>query len=144
VTLAFLISTFLGRPWKPYSTIVSRQSYIGDVLSSKRWSEWKRFQNLDRLYYAEYKNYGPRKHNIVIKWQWCHILNDPRQAINFTMSHLYRETYSCFHHGVPFIMRFEDHTYENSNYYYSNVMTKLLVLCVLLLESIQWVFFAVA
>jgi hypothetical protein len=50
---------------------------------------------------------------------------------------LTKESYGCFHQGVPFIMGFEDHTYENSNYYYFNVMTKILVLCAQLLESIQ-------
>ncbi|MCI16037.1 pectinesterase/pectinesterase inhibitor PPE8B, partial [Trifolium medium] len=53
------ISTFLGRPWKPYSTTVFMESYIGNLLNPKGWLAWNGSQYLDTLFYAEYKNFGP-------------------------------------------------------------------------------------
>ncbi|PNX75338.1 pectinesterase [Trifolium pratense] len=84
-----LFSTFLGRPWKPYSTTVFMESYIGNLLSPKGWLAWKASENLDTLFYAEYKNFGPGGSTMDrVKWKGYHVLNYPRQAINFTVSRL--------------------------------------------------------
>ncbi|KAI3524906.1 hypothetical protein L1887_03575 [Cichorium endivia] len=52
--------TYLGRPWKDYSTTVIMQSTIGDFLSPVGWISW--VQGVDppaSIFYGEYLNTGP-------------------------------------------------------------------------------------
>lgn len=53
------VKTYLGRPWKKYSTTVFIENNIGDLIVPEGWREWAGGLNLDTLYYAEYKNRGP-------------------------------------------------------------------------------------
>lgn len=51
--------TYLGRPWKNYSTTVIMQSDIGSFLNPLGWKEW--ISNVDppsTIFYAEYQNTG--------------------------------------------------------------------------------------
>lgn len=53
-------SSYLGRPWKDYSTTIVMQSNIGGFLSPLGWSPW--VQNVvppSTIFYAEYQNTGP-------------------------------------------------------------------------------------
>ncbi|XP_030949825.1 pectinesterase 3-like [Quercus lobata] len=53
-------STYLGRPWKAYSTTVIMQSEIGSFLNPLGWISW--VTNVDppsTIFYAEYQNTGP-------------------------------------------------------------------------------------
>lgn len=52
-------STFLGRPWRPYSRVVFQKSYLGDVVNPEGWSRWDAVQSVENVFYKEYKNYGP-------------------------------------------------------------------------------------
>ncbi|XP_061361268.1 pectinesterase/pectinesterase inhibitor PPE8B-like [Gastrolobium bilobum] len=79
--------TYLGRPWKPYSRTIFMQSYISNVLRPEGWLEWNGDFALDTLYYAEYMNYGPGAGLVNrVKWPGFHVMNDSRQASNFTVS----------------------------------------------------------
>ncbi|KAI3803302.1 hypothetical protein L1987_31452 [Smallanthus sonchifolius] len=52
--------TYLGRPWKNYSTTVIMQSTIGSFLNPLGWISW--VQGVDpptTIFYGEYKNTGP-------------------------------------------------------------------------------------
>ncbi|KAM7275954.1 hypothetical protein ACFE04_017820 [Oxalis oulophora] len=52
--------TYLGRPWKDFSTTVIMQSEIGSFLNPLGWTAW--IANTDpakTIYYAEYQNSGP-------------------------------------------------------------------------------------
>ncbi|KAK4489559.1 hypothetical protein RD792_005369 [Penstemon davidsonii] len=52
--------TYLGRPWKDYSTTVIMQTSIGGFLNPKGWISW--VSNVDpprSIFYAEYQNTGP-------------------------------------------------------------------------------------
>lgn len=52
--------TYLGRPWKEFSTTVIMQTNIGEFLSPKGWISW--VSNVDppgSILYAEYQNTGP-------------------------------------------------------------------------------------
>ena len=52
--------TYLGRPWKEFSTTVIMQSTIGSFLNPLGWKEW--VPNVDppsSIFYAEYQNSGP-------------------------------------------------------------------------------------
>ncbi|KAF1849806.1 carbohydrate esterase family 8 protein [Cucurbitaria berberidis CBS 394.84] len=52
-------STYLGRPWRPYSRVVFQRSYLGDVVKSEGWSRWDAVQSVENVFYKEYKNHGP-------------------------------------------------------------------------------------
>ncbi|KAL6335381.1 hypothetical protein AAG906_029624 [Vitis piasezkii] len=52
--------TYLGRPWKAYSTTIVMQSNIGSFLNPKGWTEW--VTGVDppsTIFYAEFQNTGP-------------------------------------------------------------------------------------
>lgn len=52
--------TYLGRPWKDFSTTLIMQSTIGSFLNPLGWIEW--VQGVDpptSIFYAEYQNSGP-------------------------------------------------------------------------------------
>ncbi|KAF8388667.1 hypothetical protein HHK36_025347 [Tetracentron sinense] len=52
--------TYLGRPWKDYSTTVIMQSNIGGFVHPAGWTRW--LPNVDppsTIFYAEYQNAGP-------------------------------------------------------------------------------------
>ncbi|GAB4841907.1 hypothetical protein Ancab_011863 [Ancistrocladus abbreviatus] len=52
--------TYLGRPWKQYSTTVIMQSNIGSFLNPKGWIEWViGTEPANTIFYAEYQNTGP-------------------------------------------------------------------------------------
>ena len=52
-------STYLGRPWRPYSRVVFQKSYLGEVVKPEGWSRWDAVQSVENVFYKEYKNYGP-------------------------------------------------------------------------------------
>ncbi|CAO2658628.1 Nn.00g063510.m01.CDS01 [Neocucurbitaria sp. VM-36] len=52
-------STYLGRPWRPFSRVVFQKSYLGDVMKPEGWSRWDAVQSVENVFYKEYKNYGP-------------------------------------------------------------------------------------
>lgn len=52
--------TYLGRPWKDYSTTVVMQSNIAAFLNPKGWMEWVNGMDPPRtINYGEYQNAGP-------------------------------------------------------------------------------------
>ncbi|KAG2722496.1 hypothetical protein I3843_02G113700 [Carya illinoinensis] len=52
--------TYLGRPWKVYSTTVIMQSEIGAFLNPLGWKEWvANVEPPGTIFYAEYQNTGP-------------------------------------------------------------------------------------
>ncbi|KAG0476233.1 hypothetical protein HPP92_013074 [Vanilla planifolia] len=55
----FKIPSYLGRPWKRYSTTVVMESLLGDLIRPEGWHEWDGGYALNTLYYAEYNNRGP-------------------------------------------------------------------------------------
>ncbi|PKA66615.1 putative pectinesterase/pectinesterase inhibitor 58 [Apostasia shenzhenica] len=55
----FRIPSYLGRPWKQYSTTVVMESTVGDLIRPEGWMEWNGNFALNTLYYAEYNNRGP-------------------------------------------------------------------------------------
>ncbi|XWS12223.1 hypothetical protein CRYUN_Cryun37aG0071400 [Craigia yunnanensis] len=63
--------TYLGRPWKEYSTTVIMQSDIGAFLDPMGWKEW--VANVDppsSIFYAEYQNSGPGS-NVDQRVKWA-------------------------------------------------------------------------
>ncbi|PHT56219.1 putative pectinesterase/pectinesterase inhibitor 24 [Capsicum baccatum] len=53
------VSTFLGRPWKNYSTTVYMNTMMAGFIDPKGWLPWVGTTAPDTIYYAEYRNFGP-------------------------------------------------------------------------------------
>ncbi|KHN01475.1 Pectinesterase 3 [Glycine soja] len=52
--------TYLGRPWKDFSTTVIMQSDIGSFLKPVGWISWvSNVEPVSTIFYAEYQNTGP-------------------------------------------------------------------------------------
>ncbi|KAJ7963362.1 Pectinesterase [Quillaja saponaria] len=52
--------TYLGRPWKEFSTTIIMQSDIGPFLNPLGWKEWiPSVEPPSSIFYAEYQNTGP-------------------------------------------------------------------------------------
>ncbi|MDP4261712.1 MAG: pectinesterase family protein [Bacteroidota bacterium] len=49
----------LGRPWRPYASVVYIHCFIGPHIRPEGWSNWNNSDNYKTTRYAEYKNYGP-------------------------------------------------------------------------------------
>ncbi|KAG1366390.1 Pectinesterase 3 [Cocos nucifera] len=64
------VPTYLGRPWKDYSTTVIMQSEIGGVVDPLGWLPWTDDTvPPDTIYYAEYQNSGPGS-NVTGRVKW--------------------------------------------------------------------------
>jgi len=52
---------FLGRPWRPYATVVFLDTEMGDHIVPAGWREWHPNQthSIETAYYAEYDSTGP-------------------------------------------------------------------------------------
>ncbi|GMI85416.1 hypothetical protein like AT3G05610 [Hibiscus trionum] len=84
----FKIPTYLGRPWKKFSTTVIMESTLGDFIMPEGWIPFNghdNVSNLDSLYYAEYNNRGPGANlNARVNWKGYHKM-DRVTATKFTI-----------------------------------------------------------
>jgi len=53
-----LHSVSLGRPWRPYASVVYLHCFMGEHIKPEGWSNWNNTDNYKTARYAEYKNYG--------------------------------------------------------------------------------------
>lgn len=55
---------YLGRPWRPYATVIYMHTEMGDKIAPAGWSEWHpgETHSLDTAYYAEFDSTGPGAH----------------------------------------------------------------------------------
>ncbi|XP_059644495.1 pectinesterase 3-like [Cornus florida] len=77
--------TFLGRPWKDYSTTVIMQTYIGSFLHPSGWIEWvPNVAPPKTIFYGEFYNRGPGAvTNKRVDWAHKKLTTD--QAKKFTV-----------------------------------------------------------
>ncbi len=52
---------YLGRPWRPYSTVIYLHTWMGAHIDRAGWREWSpgKTHSLDTAYYAEFDSRGP-------------------------------------------------------------------------------------
>ncbi|XP_073134243.1 pectinesterase 3-like [Henckelia pumila] len=62
--------TYLGRPWKNYSTTVILQTNIGGFLNPLGWLAWQSIDPPSTIFYGEYANAGPGS-NTSSRVQWA-------------------------------------------------------------------------
>jgi len=55
---------WLGRPWRPYATVVFLDSEMGSHIEPAGWREWHPGETnyLETVFYAEYRSAGPGAH----------------------------------------------------------------------------------
>lgn len=83
------VKTFLGRPWKIYSTTVYIKSYMDSIVDLSGWMKWSDGDDpaLYKVYYGEYANYDPGNgtHDTRINWPGFHWMQY-EGARNFSVS----------------------------------------------------------
>lgn len=86
-TAEYPVKTYLGRPWKEYSTTVIIDCYLDAVIDPEGWKAWdENSANLDTIYYAEYGNDGPGSDTSRrVNWKGFRVLQDPAEAAQFTV-----------------------------------------------------------
>jgi pectin methylesterase-like acyl-CoA thioesterase len=57
-------NVYLGRPWRPYATVVYLHTEMGDKIDPAGWREWHpgETHSLDTVFYAEFDSTGPGAH----------------------------------------------------------------------------------
>jgi len=55
---------FLGRPWRPFATVIYLDTEMDDKIASAGWSEWHpgETHSLETVFYAEFGSTGPGAH----------------------------------------------------------------------------------
>ncbi|GLT59985.1 hypothetical protein SLA2020_327780 [Shorea laevis] len=79
--------TYLGRPWKNYSTTVIMQSEIGSFLNQLGWTSWvPNVEPASTIFYAEYQNTGPGSSVARrVKWAGYRPTLTQDEAVKFTV-----------------------------------------------------------
>ena len=70
-----LHSVSLGRPWRPYASVIYIHCYLGPQIKAEGWSNWNQTENYKTTRFAEYENYGPGA-NPSSRISWAKQLND--------------------------------------------------------------------
>jgi polygalacturonase len=58
-------NVYLGRPWRPYATVIFMHTSMDDKIDPAGWREWHpgETHSLDTAYYAEFDSSGPGAHH---------------------------------------------------------------------------------
>ncbi len=58
-------NVYLGRPWRPYATVIFMHTWMGDKIDPAGWREWHpgETHSLNTVYYAEFDSSGPGAHH---------------------------------------------------------------------------------
>ncbi|HVN93387.1 MAG TPA: pectinesterase family protein [Terracidiphilus sp.] len=58
-------NVYLGRPWRPYATVIFMHTWMGDRIDPAGWREWHpgETHSLETVYYAEFDSSGPGAHH---------------------------------------------------------------------------------
>ncbi|KAH7546993.1 hypothetical protein FEM48_Zijuj01G0259900 [Ziziphus jujuba var. spinosa] len=80
--------TYLGRPWKNFSTTIIMQSSIGSFLNPLGWKEWiPNVEPATTILYAEYKNSGPGSDvSKRVSWAGYKPSLSDEEAVKFTVT----------------------------------------------------------
>ncbi|XP_042008910.1 pectinesterase-like [Salvia splendens] len=52
------VRTFLGRPWRPYASVVFMENIMNKLIDPKGWTQWDPPTTTDTVFLAEYDNRG--------------------------------------------------------------------------------------
>ncbi|OIV99081.1 hypothetical protein TanjilG_32340 [Lupinus angustifolius] len=80
------VQTYLGRPWRDYSTTLFMQSNISNIIHPNGWLPWVGNSAPDTIFYAEYQNFGAgASTNNRVKWNGVITNITSKQATKFTV-----------------------------------------------------------
>ncbi|KAL0322649.1 UNVERIFIED_CONTAM: putative pectinesterase/pectinesterase inhibitor 46 [Sesamum angustifolium] len=82
------VSSYLGRPWKNYSTTVYMQTVISGFVDPKGWLPWQGAAAApDTIFYSEYQNSGPGAVTYGrVNWTGLKLNMTSKQAGKYTVS----------------------------------------------------------
>ena len=95
--------TYLGRPWKEYSTTVYIQSFMDSLINFEGWHTWNDTDfAINTLYYGEYDNNGPGSDTSNrVTWPGYHVMNRD-EANDFNVSYFIQGDEWLPATGVPY------------------------------------------
>nr|GEW19629.1 putative pectinesterase/pectinesterase inhibitor 24 [Tanacetum cinerariifolium] len=96
------IQTYLGRPWKDYSTTVLINNIMGSLINPKGWMPWVGTSAPNTIFYAEYGNYGTgavTKNRVT--WKGLKFITS-KEASKFTVIPLIQGDIWVKDTGVPY------------------------------------------
>ncbi|KAL8552594.1 hypothetical protein ACS0TY_001328 [Phlomoides rotata] len=80
------VSTFLGRPWKNYSTTVYLNNKMGSLIDPKGWLPWVGTTAPNTIFYAEFQNTGSGSiTKNRVKWRGLRLNLSASQTKKFTV-----------------------------------------------------------
>ncbi|KAJ6317238.1 hypothetical protein OIU76_012893 [Salix suchowensis] len=80
------VKTYLGRPWKNYSTTVFMRSMMGSLIHPAGWLPWTGDTAPPTIFYAEFQNFGPgASTKNRVKWKGLKTITS-KQASKFTVN----------------------------------------------------------
>lgn len=80
------VQTFLGRPWKNYSTTVYMKTMMHGFIDPKGWLPWVGNSAPNTIYYGEYRNFGPgASTKNRVKWKGLRTNMSSKEAGKFTV-----------------------------------------------------------
>ena len=77
----------LGRPWRPYASVLYMRCFIGEHIKPEGWSNWNNTDNYKTTRYAEYRNYGPSA-DPAKRVSWAKQLTD-EEAKEITLKNIF-------------------------------------------------------
>ncbi|TXG49253.1 hypothetical protein EZV62_025128 [Acer yangbiense] len=79
------VETYLGRPWKNYSTTIFMQSNMESFINPSGWLPWIGTSGPDTIFYTEFQNYGPGS-STKNRVKWIGVKNiTQKEANKFTV-----------------------------------------------------------
>ena len=81
----FTVESYLGRPWKQYSTTVIMNTEIGDSIRPEGWRVWDGENFHKSCRYVEYNNRGPGA-NTNRRVNWAKIARTAGEVNQFTVA----------------------------------------------------------
>ncbi len=81
-----LHSVSLGRPWRPYASVIYMHCYMGQHIKPEGWSNWNKTNNYKTTRYSEYENYGPGA-SVTTRVSWSKQLTDAEEK-NITIKNI--------------------------------------------------------
>ncbi|KAK6146602.1 hypothetical protein DH2020_020471 [Rehmannia glutinosa] len=98
------VTTFLGRPWRDYSTVVVMETELGSLIDPKGWSPFGNNATApDTVFYVEYNNFGPGAGTANrVTWKGVRVNNTQNDASKFTVRSFIDGVEWIPSSGVPF------------------------------------------
>ncbi|XP_059455214.1 probable pectinesterase/pectinesterase inhibitor 46 [Corylus avellana] len=97
------VQTYLGRPWKNYSTTVYIGNYLDNFIEPNGWLPWVGTSAPSTIFYSEFQNYGPGSQlNDRVKWEGVKNNMTTKQAKKFTVGAFIKGKKWISDAGVPY------------------------------------------